>query len=647
MPPITLFPLPETPTSSFIRRIPIGAEVQPSGVVHFRLWAPKANEVAVVLVRDAGDERIPLEREPNGYFSGAVQDASAGLRYRFQLDGGTYPDPASRFQPEGPHGPSEVVDPSSFVWTDADWAGTGPDGQILYEMHLGTFTREGTWQAAIQKLPHLVELGITVIEVMPVAEFPGKFGWGYDGVNFFAPTHLYGAPDDFRAFVDAAHAAGIGVILDVVYNHFGPDGCYLREFSPNYFSSIYHNEWGDPLNFDGEGSAAVREYFIENAGYWISEYHLDGLRLDATQQIFDSSATHILKDVSDRVRAAANGRKTYLVAENETQHSRLVRPSEKNGLALDALWNDDFHHSAIVALTGRKEAYYTDYLGTPQEFISMVKYGYLYQGQRYKWQDHRRGTPSLDLAPEKFVTFLENHDQVANSLHGKRLRDLSNPAALRAMTALLLLGPNTPMLFQGQEFGSTAPFLYFADHHPELASMVATGRRTFLEQFPSIAALKIEAKQLIAAPEKEETFLRSKLDYGERDINAHIFELHRDLIALRRSDPVFADVTRGAIDGAVLSTQSFVLRFFGGEHGDRLLLINLGIDIHLDSEPEPLLAPQEGCDWAVIWSSEAPRYGGSGESVIASDDSWNLPGNTALVLASHISTHHAPDEHST
>ena len=326
---------------------------------------------------------MALGPERDGYFSGLLP-ATPGALYRFRLDGkNAYPDPVSRFQPEGPHGPSQVVDPSRFVWTDQAWRRCGREGQIVYEMHIGTFTREGTWDAAIKELPALADLGVTVLEVMPVADFPGRFGWGYDGVYLFAPTRLYGTPDDLRRFVERGfHALGVGVILDVVYNHLGPDGCYLGEFAAAYFTERYKNEWGEALNFDGDDAEPVREYFSANAGYWIDEFHLDGLRLDATQQIFDKSPEHVLTAIGKKVRAAAKGRATIIVAENEVQEVRLVRPIDQGGYGLDMLWNDDYHHSAVTVLTGHNEAYYTDYLGTPQEFVSAAKWGYLYQGQR-------------------------------------------------------------------------------------------------------------------------------------------------------------------------------------------------------------------------------------------------------------------------
>jgi maltooligosyltrehalose trehalohydrolase len=345
------------------RRLPIGAEVIGDGTVHFRVWAPRRREVTVVLEDGPDDAHrrpvsLSLEPEGNGYFSGQSSQAGPSSLYRYRLDGrDSFPDPALRFQPQGPHGPSQVIDSRGFLWTDQSWRGCGLDGQVIYEMHVGTFTRAGTWEAAGRELPVLADLGITVLEVMPVAEFPGRFGWGYDGVDLFAPTRLYGTPHDFRRFVDQAHAAGLGVILDVVYNHVGPDGNYLKQFTEDYFTDRYKNEWGEAINFDGPGAGPVREFFLGNAGYWIEEFHLDGLRLDATQQILDQSSEHILAALSRRVREKAGGRATLLVAENEPQQVKLVRPLAQGGYGLDALWNDDFHHSAMVVLSGHNEAY--------------------------------------------------------------------------------------------------------------------------------------------------------------------------------------------------------------------------------------------------------------------------------------------------
>jgi maltooligosyltrehalose trehalohydrolase len=619
------------------RRLPAGAEVLSEGGVHFRVWAPRRKKVEVIIEGGPGvkpesaHRAVALEPEGAGYFSGVVRGATAGTLYRYRLDGGdSYPDPASRFQPEGPHGPSEVIDPSAFAWTDHEWQGVRIEGQVIYEMHVGTFTKEGTWEAAAGQLKELADVGITVIEVMPVHEFPGRFGWGYDGVGLFAPEHLYGEADDFRRFVDKAHSSGVAIILDVVYNHLGPDGNYLRQYSDHYFTDRHVTDWGEAINFYDEHSEPVREFFISNAGYWVDEFHLDGLRLDATQNIYDENEDHILAAIVRRAQAAARPRSIITVGENEPQHTKLVRPPEQGGYGLDALWNDDFHHSAVVALTGHNQAYYTDYRGSPQEFISALKWGYLYQGQRYKWQEQRRGTPGLDLNPASFVTFIENHDQLANSGRGERMHRLASPGIYRAMTALMLLGPGTPMLFQGQEFAASNPFLYFADHEPDLGKLVRDGRLEFLAQFPSLALPEMQA--LIADPCDIETFNRSKLDFSDRERHKEIYAMHRDLLKLRRQTPPLRSQRPRAMDGAVLGHEAFVLRFFGEAADDVLLVVNFGPDLELEIAPEPLLAPAEGKRWQTLWSSEDPRYGGLGTPPLDTAAGWRIPGNAAVAL---------------
>lgn len=629
------------PSALLPRRLPIGAEISQEGI-HFRVWAPEAHKVEVVL-EQMGPERkdvaYPLEKEDKGYFSGLVDQAQAGSLYRFRLNDepNLYPDPASRCQPQGPHGPSQVIDPSAFTWTDQNWKGVMLEGRVIYEMHIGTFTKEGTWGSAKRELLELADLGITIIEMMPVNEFPGQFGWGYDGVNLFAPTRLYGSPDELREFIDYAHAVGIAVILDVVYNHLGPDGNYLGAFSPHYFTHKYGTEWGDAINFDGPEAESVREFFLANAGYWIDEYHFDGLRLDATQNIYDESSPHILAEMNAHVRQKTPQRQLYLIAENESQLIKHIVPPEEGGYGLDALWNDDFHHTALVRLTGHRESYYTDYLGTAQEFISAIKYGYLYQGQWYLWQQKQRGTSSFHHNPSAFINFIQNHDQIANSAHGLRIHQLSDPGNYRAMTALMLLAPETPLLFQGQEFAASSPFYYFADHHPELAKLVFTGRVAFFKQFASIATPEIEAG--LPPPSHVETFLKCKLNFLERQLHNQQYDLHRDLLRLRRYDPVFNTPRLGGIDGAVLHPDAFVLRYFGDyadarfDYADaRLLIINFGVDFNLSPAPEPLLAPPEGCQWELLWSSEHPRYGGGGKPLLSTDKHWTILGHSATVL---------------
>jgi len=615
------------------RRLPIGSEPLEDGV-HFRVWVPDHDIAEVVIEGDDGSAGAgtPLTSEPGGYFSGLVPGIGAGARYWFRLGDAErlLPDPASRFQPDGPEGPSEVIDPA-FAWMDADWPGVSIEGQVIYEMHVGTFTREGTWRAAIAELPKLVALGVTVLEMMPVADFPGAFGWGYDGVDMFAPTRLYGRPDDLRAFIDAAHGLGLAVILDVVYNHLGPIGNVMHEYAADYFTDKYETDWGKPLNFDQPNCDEVRTFFISNARYWIDEFHFDGLRVDATQNIydFDDSHEHILAAVTRAAREAAGDRSIIVVGENEPQDVQLIRPFEQNGFGMDGMWNDDLHHAAIVALTGRKEAYYTDYHGNPQEFVSAAKYGFLYQGQRYKWQKQPRGTLTFGLPPSHFVVFLQNHDQIANSGVGERIHKLTSPGKLRALTAYTLLLPGTPMLFMGQEFGSSAPFLYFADHPPDLAGLVHAGRKEFLQQFRSLATQQMQDQ--VAKPADPATFERCKLDAEERERNVEWVRLHTDLLRLRREEKVFRQQRRYGVDGACLGPGAFMLRYFGDEE-DRLVLVNLEVDLHLDPAPEPLLAPPAGMTWEVLWSSEDPAYGGSGTPPVYSAENWWLPGSACVVM---------------
>jgi maltooligosyltrehalose trehalohydrolase len=611
------------------RRLPVGAEIVSEGGAHLRVWAPRRKVVEVVL--ETGGT-VALEPEPGGYFSGLVESAHPGTLYRFRLDRTEplYPDPAARYQPAGPHGPSQIVDSNAYRWTDRNWPGIEINGQILYEMHVGTFTREGTWNAAKAHLLELADVGVTTIEVMPVTDFPGRFGWGYDGVCLYAPTRLYGTPDEFKAFVDHAHSLGLGVILDVVYNHVGPDGNFLNEFSDSYFTTKYQNEWGEAPNFDGPDSRPVREFFTSNAAYWIDEFHIDGLRLDATQQMFDNSAEYIVAEIVREARKAAGRRSIVIVAEDETQRAQLAMSPENGGSGLDALWNDDFHHTARVAMTKRSEAYYSGYFGTPQEFISAAKWGYLFQGQYYAWQKKRRGTPSTALPPSRFITYVQNHDQIANAAGGERIQNLTSPALYRAITAIMFLSPATPMLFQGQEFGAKSPFHYFADHNPTLAPLVQKGRAQFMNQFASIA----DSKCPIPVVNDPRTFEACKIDHLESTKDPRLLALHRDLIRLRKCDPVFSAQRSDWMHGAVLAPDAFVLRFFGGDCGDRLIVVNLGRDLNPLPGVEPLMAPPAGCDWTLMWSSESPRYGGCGRHPVDKNGQWSLTAEATLVLES-------------
>ena len=597
----------------------------------FRLWASGKAE-AVLVVDGLGEQ--PMRAGEGGWFGLHLPGVGPGARYGFRIDGGPrLSDPASRRQVDGPEGWSVLVGPSGHVWQDEDWRGPSPEGQVIYELHVGTFTPEGTWRAAAAKLPHLASLGVTVIEMMPIAEFRGRFGWGYDGALPYAPTRLYGAPDDLRAFVDAAHRHRIAVILDVVYNHFGP-GNRFAEITDHWFTDHYRNDWGAALNFEAPEAGPVRDYVAENAVYWIDEFHFDGLRLDATQAICDASPEHIVARIAREARAAT-ARRVLLLAENEPQDARLARPPAAGGFGLDALWNDDFHHAAHVALTGRREAYYHDYAGTPQEFVAAARHGFLFQGQRYDWQDAPRGRPARDLPATAFVTFLENHDQVANAARGARLSGLAAPARIRALTALLLLAPQTPMLFQGQEFGASPPFLYFADLGGDLDAAVADGRVAFLAQFPSLEDREMVAR--LPRPANEETFHRCRLAWQEAESHAAVLALHRDLLRLRRTVPCFAAPAAPA-DGAVVGPEALLLRFFAASAADeRLLLVNLGRDLPVGSVPDPLFAPPAGFAWRLDWSSESPAYGGAGVRPLDPHRRFVLGADAAVLLAPEAS----------
>jgi len=625
------------PMSTAKRRYPIGAELVGENQTHFRVWAPKARELDVVVERGPNSQRTfySLSPEPGGYFCGAL-DVGVGTRYWFRVNSGQkfYPDPASRFQPEGPHGPSCIVDPRQFQWTDSQWPGPAAPrlrGQIIYEMHIGTFTKEGTWRAATEQLAELARIGITVVEMMPIADFPGKFGWGYDGVNLFAPSHLYGTPDDLHAFIDRAHSLSVAVILDVVYNHFGPDGNYLAIFSDDYLIREKENEWGNAINFDGPNSGPVREFFITNGRYWIEEFHFDGFRFDATHAIRDRSSEYIIGAVGRAAREAAGSRSIILVAENDLQEARMVRPRREGGDDLDGMWNDDFHHSSVVAVTGRNEAYYGDYRGAPQEFISAAKYGFLYQGQARSWRKALRGTTTFGIPPEVFVCFIENHDQIANTGPGVRLRFQTSPGRYRAITALLLLGPWTPLLFQGQEFGASRPFLFFADiGDASVRDAIRRGRAEWLAPFLSLG--KEETWQTLPAPDDPQVFARCKLDFSEREKNRERYDLYIDLLKLRRDDSRFRQQSSGGVDGAVLGPASFVLRYSSKENDDRLLVVNFGERQILERASEPLLAPPPGYRWETLWTSDSQRYGGSDAIAIASEEQWLLRAESAVAL---------------
>jgi maltooligosyltrehalose trehalohydrolase len=514
--------------------VKFGAEVF-DGAVRFRLWAPRAAEVLILL---NGRPPLPMNRAADGWHELVCPDCPAGTRYKFQLERGglEVPDPASRYQPLDVHGPSEVVDPRRYEWLDGDWRGRPWEECVLYELHIGTFTREGTFLGAIERLDWLADLGVTAIEIMPVADFPGTRNWGYDGVMLFAPDSSYGRPDDFKALIDAAHARGIMVLLDVVYNHFGPDGNYLPSYSP-IFTERHHTPWGAAVNFDSDGSQVVREFVIENARYWIEEFHFDGLRLDAVHAIKDDSTVHVLEEISAAIRQLPIGRRVHLILENEeNEASRLERNECGDAACYTAQWNDDLHHALHCAASGEKSGYYGSYAGDTDRLGKAIAEGFAYQGDFMAYRGSARGQPSAHLPPTAFVSFMQNHDQVGNRAFGDRITSVAPEPAVRAIASVYLLLPQIPMLFMGEEFGAEQPFPFFCDFEPELAKSVRDGRRAEFARFPEFQ--DPARRELIPDPTAEQTFLSAKLDWEHATQGAHAdwFRLYRELLAVRRRE---------------------------------------------------------------------------------------------------------------
>jgi maltooligosyltrehalose trehalohydrolase len=611
----------------------LGATVLTGGGVEFRVWSPDARLIELELIAAGGTRDIPLQAEADGYHVTVVADARAGERYRYHVDGeGPFPDPCSRSQPEGPHGPSEVVDPGAFHWTDGSWAGLEREGLVIYELHTGTFTRAGTFEAIIPELGRLADLGVTALELMPVAQFPGTRNWGYDGVDLFAPAHVYGGPEALRRLVDAAHRHGLGVILDVVYNHLGPDGNYLRAFSQYYFTDRHHTPWGDAVNVDGPHSRPVRDFIIANACRWLTEYHLDGLRLDAVHAIIDDSPVHILQELTERARAAAAPRSVVIIAESEANDVRLIRP---DGYGLDGVWADDFHHTAHVCLTGERDGYYVSYQGAAAELAKGVNEGFIYQGQPSPRTGRPRGTRVTDEPGAAFVLCLQNHDQVGNRAEGERLITLTDRERYLALTALLLLAPETPLLFMGQEYGATTPFLYFTDHEPELGKLVTEGRRKEFAAFPAFQ--DPAQRERIPDPQAPETFTRSRLDPAERARNAAIERLHRDLLSLRRNDPVLQGQDRLRTSASAPALDVVAMARWNDE-GTRLLLVNLGGETRTAWGALGLDLPSG--PWHTLWHSRDLAYGGDGAAAIINTDDITVPAGCAVLLAADATPPH-------
>jgi maltooligosyltrehalose trehalohydrolase len=516
--------------------MPFGAECGSDGSVRFKLWAPQARRVSVSL--SGGETTLPMAARRGGWFELITSEAKAGSLYRYQIDDGPrVPDPASRFQPEDVHGPSQVIDPSSFDWHDFPWHGRPWQEAVIYELHVGAFCSEGTFAAVEKKLDYLSDLGITAIELMPVSDFPGKRNWGYDGVLPFSPDSSYGRPEDLKHLIQSAHSRGIMVFLDVVYNHFGPDGNYLREYAARFFTNRHFTPWGDGINFDGDQSRTVRDFFIHNALYWLEEYHFDGLRMDAVHAILDDTKPHVLEELAETVRARfGSDSHVHLILENGDNEAHYLR-REPNHQAkwFDAQWNDDLHHALHVLITGETDGYYSDYSQQPlRQLGRCLAEGFAYQGEPSEYHKTPRGEPSSDLPPTAFVSFLQNHDQIGNRAFGDRIVVVANPVALKAAVAVLLLSPAPPLLFMGEEFGASTPFLFFCDFDGDLAKAVTEGRRNEFAKFAKFSSE--EATSQIPDPNAEATFFRSKLDWAtvNQPLHHEWFELYQTLLTLRR-----------------------------------------------------------------------------------------------------------------
>lgn len=568
----------------------------------FRVWAPEARTVAVVL--SGGEKEWRLRKDESGVFQGVWPGVGAGAYYRYRVDGrGPFPDPASRFQPEGVHGPSEVIDPRRFAWSDQNWKGVGLEELVVYELHVGTFTPAGSYAGVCDQLPYLADLGVTAIELMPLADFPGRRNWGYDGVALFAPARCYGRPEELRRLVDAAHRQGLAVLLDVVYNHLGPDGNYLACFSPYYFSAA-PTAWGAGLNFDGAHADMVRRFFLENALHWIHEYHIDGLRLDATHVIRDRGPRHFLAELSEEVHAAAGERRMLLIAEDHRNQKCLVETRARGGWGLDAVWADDFHHQLRRFLAGDHEGCYRDYRGTLADLAETMRRGWFFQGRYSRHYQEKRGTDAADIPPRRFVYCLQNHDQIGNRALGERLHHQIELADYRAATTLLLCSPGTPLLFMGQEWAASSPFLYFTDHEKELGARVAAGRRREFRHFAAFA--DPAARGRIPDPQACGTCEASRLLWEERNREPHAStaRLYRELLRLRRREAALRSQVRSENAVAAVGGASLVLRrAIGGAPALLIVTHWKGAGV-VDLRGHPL-ALRHG---EVVLTTEEPRF---------------------------------------
>jgi maltooligosyltrehalose trehalohydrolase len=606
----------------------IGAIAQDGGVL-FRVWARGREAVELVLFEgEAEGQTYTLVPEGDGWFSTFVPGTVAGTRYKYRVDGdGPFPDPASRFQPEGVHGPSEVVD-LSYAWRKVGWQGRTLEELVIYELHVGAATAEGTFEGLISKLPYIRSLGVTAIELMPVADFPGDRNWGYDGVSLWAPARAYGRPEDLQRLVDAAHEEGLAVILDVVYNHLGPDGNYLGVYSSDYFTERHHTPWGSAINFDGVDARPVRDFFVSNALYWLHQFQIDGLRLDATHEIFDDSEVHILRELAERVEASLPvGRQVVLIAENENNDASLVAPPIEGGYGLDGIWADDLHHQLRRALAGDHEGYYADYSGRVKDIARTLRRGWFFEGQPAPMTGKPRGTEVDEMPYPAFVQCIQNHDQIGNRAFGERLNHEIDLAAFRAASTLLLLTPGTPLLFMGQEWAASSPFLYFTDHNPELGRLVTEGRRAEFAGFSVFT--DGDMREQIPDPQARQTFLDSKLKWDEREQKPHrgMVQLYKALLAMRATHPALQARERESVRVEAPGDDYLVMRR-DSEQGALVVIFNLKGGLELDLGTLDLTRQQA---WKMRFSSEDRQYGGE-DGIRLNNGQLSIRGPGAAVL---------------
>jgi maltooligosyltrehalose trehalohydrolase len=588
--------------------MPFGAELLDAGRTRFRLWAPSAARVELVLASRGKPVYIPMRALEGGWHETAAP-ADAGTRYRYRIDGTLeVPDPASRCNPEDVHGPSLVMDPRAFDWSDREWRGRPWEEAVLYELHVGTFTPEGTFAAAIARLDYLAELGVTAVELMPLSDFPGSRNWGYDGVLPFAPDSVYGSPDDLKRLIAAAHERGLMVFLDVVYNHFGPEGNYLHAYAKPFFTERHQTPWGAAVNFDGSQARVVRDYFIHNALYWLDEFHLDGLRLDAVHAIADDSTPDILTELAARVREGpGRDRHVHLVLENDDNEARYLDGTGGSRDRYNAQWNDDFHHAFHLLLTGETDGYYADYKQEPARYLGRVlAEGYAYQGERSPYRgDSPRGEASAELPPTAFVSFLQNHDQVGNRAFGERLSGLAEERALRAAVTAWLLAPPPPLLFMGEEFGAATPFLFFCDFGPDLAAAVTEGRRREFARFARFASDGAQAA--IPDPNAQQTFSSSKLDWESLGAPGHArwLDCYRQLLRLRREHivPLLAGASGRTGRYTVYGPGAVGVEWTLARGGRLEIRLNLSVEVHAAAPPSLLLLHCEPADCAPAFAT--------------------------------------------